>query len=1012
VHGKYGKSLTAFHKRIDEGKSKAAQEAEKEFVPTKKPGRPFLIKLLGNYQIGQQADKYFGENNPLRKLANAIEFRRVSKARYLKEFTGTVQDVLAADVKFTQAQREELAELTIDATNANVNVTLPLEENKHISKNGYTDAWARKRHKELRQKFLAMTAEQQALYTQMRDFYTEQQNAMSYKVIQSILGTFEIDHDADMVARFHNNKPNEADKKAVGFHLAEQLERATELHKIEGDYFSQARRGDWVVNATFKVTTPAGATEIERGVFEFKDEKEAIAWAEQQELPTTLKRVVVDKNTGSQIVTDKDGTAVRIEDGDPDAEKRMRVTVQTQYTEFVDTEKEARQRHKELSAAGLIMKDVEPRRFERQGANAEMLGDQYLSMAKLAQDRLPAGDATQKAVKAETIKMLNEIGARFYSATRIQSSRIPSRKVAGASKDLARNLFEYADSTAGYLAKVDTANIIADQVRDAEARISVLSKLNNDFAAGIRELTNEMQDRAYNRDIAEDDGVFNKLSQRLTGIAFIDSLLSPAYSMINATQVAMFTMPYLAGDFSIVKANAAIAKAYYDLGAASMVASGAKDSVKALRFKPVTGDHFIGDAKARLNNKREQDLIDHLADFGLIDADGGMEIARILDARAKGAGGAVDKTMYYLDNVARAMPQAVEAVNRSVTALAAYRLKYKETGNHELSKKYAADVVHDTQALMSNSNAAPIFSHPVWRVSLQFKKFGQMAYYLMFKTVGRALRGTTRKERFKAAKQMVYFLGATQVVAGTAGLPFEPLKLVSLLAAALGEEWEMDDLKEWIEEQWLEVTGDEDLARGLTYGVTSIDGLTGNWGVDLNSRLGLDSLLLFGEPRSSDESDWKAWLLDTIAGPAGRTLTDAAGGAADLISGGIDGDIDLAEAAGKILPVKLLADVAKGIDGKQAGDLTEQEMILRIIGFTSDDKAAEYRETGQDIRERRRARDEYNDLISQYLEARTTAELIEARRAVNRYNRSTDGRQLSLNWLNKRRREERLQKAN
>lgn len=1007
VRGKYANGPEQIRKRLDEGVSEAGKLAEREFVPTKKPPTPRLLKVLSNIQIGQIGDRYFGRNNPLRRIANLIENRRVRKARYLKDFTPTIQDILASYKNYKPEQLEEFSSLTIAATNANLKITVPLEENKHLSKDGLLNHWNRSQHAKLHARFKALPPGLQDLYVKTRDFYTETQNAMSYKVIEMSLRAFDVKFDDAMVQRFHEDRPTMEDRKAVGADLAHHLEQASYLHKIEGDYFNLARRGRYVVNATYQVTTPANAIKISDNTFDFTDEKEARAWMDSMDLPVQARRTAVDKTTGAEYA-EVDGKTVKIKDGDHNAEKRIRVKVQTQHTEFVDSVAEAKRRNEELAAAGLKVKDFEPKRFERVARNAEMLGDQFKSMADTVDRRVKGSDKLSQQQKDELKSILFEVGIRFAANTKVQSTKIPRRKVAGASKDMARNVFEYADSAAGYLAKVDTAGLLAEELKEAEARVAMLSDRGEGYGTGARMLLNEVESRVYRDLPGEDDGVFNKVSQRLTGIAFIDMLLSPAYSIVNASQVGMFTMPMLSGEFGIGKANAAIAKAYYDLGAAGMAGSGLKDTFKALRGKPVTGDHYISDAKALLKEPREQDMIDHLADFGYIDADGGMEIARILDAQETGFSGAVDRTMYFMDNVARALPQGIEAINRTVTALSAYRLHYAKHKDHEAAKRYASDVVNDTQAVMSNSNAAPIFSHPIWRVSLQFKKFGQMAYYMMFKQVGRMTHPMKKGDRLKAAKSMLYFLAATQAVAGTAGLPIEPLRLVSLLAAALGEEWEMDDLNEWIEEQWAEITGSDDLARGLTYGVTSIDGITGEWGVDLNSRLGLDSLLLFGEPRSSDEEDWKTWLFDTLVGPAGRTVQDIGEGVIDVLTGEATGSgEDMAAAVSKMMPVKVLADVARAYKGGAAGDLTVQEMIMKAVGFTSDETSAEYRETGREIRENRQEKAARNDLINQYLNARTTEEIIAARKAVQRWNRENNGfDRVSLSWLNRQRRED------
>jgi hypothetical protein len=1006
IASRYHNSQNEVRKRIDEGKSEALKQAQKEFVPEKTPGRPRLVKLLTNYQIAVVGDKYFGkENNPLRKIAEAIEARRVGKARYLKQLTPVVEDIMAAAKRHSKDTFAEFQKLAHDSTMAGIHPDRTLAENTQISKTGFTDEWNRAQHRELSRRYEALPQDLKDLYARTRDTLTETQNQMSRKLIENILTKADVAFDDAMVDRFHDGKPSDADKAAVGEELANHMANATELHKIKGPYFNLTRRGNWVVQGTYKVDPPANARQIGDNVFEFKDEKEARAWVRKQELNTKLESRYVDVNTGE--TTFPDGTVVSKNDLQGGlAEKRYYATVQNKHVEFVDSRREAKRVQKALREEGLTVQDVEPKRYERNAQNAEMLSDQFSAMSKTIEKRLKdKGGKFTDAQKNEMAAMMNEVSLRFLGSTRIQSSKMPRRFVQGASHDLARNTFEYTESASGYLARLDTAPALEEHAKELEARVAALSKADTGAGEGARILSNESERRMYRDLPGEDDGVFNKASQRLTGIAFVDALMSPAYSMINASQVGMFTLPMLAGDFSAIKATAAVTAAYRDLGALGTIGSGVKDTWRAVKGEAVTGDHFIGDAKRKLSSQNERDMIDHLADIGLIDADGGMEIARILDAHKNTAGAVFDRGLYHVDNVVRAMPQAIEAVNRTVTALAAYRLKFKETGDHQKSVQYAGDMVNNTQALMSNSNAAPIFSNPVARVSLQFKKFGQMTYFLMTHNIGRAINPMEKGDRVKAIKSMAYFTAATQVMAGTVGMPFEPIKLAAMIFAGLGQEdWTWEDFQEQVEEFYKQLTGSDDAARALTYGVTSSDAIFGDWATDLNSRLGLDSLILFGEPRSGSEEDWKSYMFDTLAGPIGRTGGDFLDGMSEALQGNYD-------ELYKMIPVKLVHDAGRAWTKAAEGDMTTQDAILRTVGFTSADQAEKWRDIGRDIRGRNRSKQEYNSLIRDFIEADSTDDIIAARLAVQQYNRTNPGkRPISIRWLTKRRREERMAK--
>jgi len=999
----YDRNLSGIRRNMGKHEADIEKRLANAFVPGKNPGRPWLLSLATNLQIAQTAERYFGKkDNPVRVIANLIEARRVAKAQHLREATPVINDLIAAKKRyFRQGRRNEWAEfeaLAQDATMANVHPDRSLEDNKHLSKNGMRDVWSREQHKELSARWARLNPELKDLYIRTRDQLTETQNKMTWKLIENILSAAKVDYDKAMVSRFHENAETDADKAAVGAELAKQISRATELKKIEGPYFNLVRRGEYVVTGTYKVDIPKNGRRVEKGagvVVEFDTRNEADDYAKSQKLRSIVSSVWVN-DKGQEWVTDDDGKEVKISSKDIDAKQVFRVTVQNKHVEFVDSRKQALITQGKLREAGLTVRDIDVKKYERAASNAEMLGDQYSAMSATIKKRMGESDLS-KAQIAEIENALGEIAIRFLGATRIQSSRLPRRYVEGASLDLARNTFEYVDSASGYLAKLETAPALQDALKDLEERHDNLSKKETGAGEGSGMIKKELESRVYRALPEEDDGRLRGLSHRLTQVAFIDALASPAYSMINATQVGMFTVPVLAGDFSVIKANAAVAKAYMDIGTFKIVGSSIVDTGKALTGKMVTGDHFIDDISNRLTERREKDLLKELAAVGLIDADGGLEIARVLDTMKETKLAKFDKAVHWADNVVRAAPQAVEAINRSVTALAAYRLEYARSKNHQAAVRYAEDVVNDTQALMSNSNAAPVFSHPVFRVSLQFKKFGQMAYYLLGKQIMRALKPQTKGDRIKAAKTLAYLAATHAVMAGAVGLPgMEALRIATMLFSALGGGFDWDDFKQWMEESIADITG-ERLAEDLTYGFGR------ELGVDISTRLGQDSLMTFGEPRKYDQAGIKSFLWDTVVGPAGRTITDVMSGVGELVG---DGKVT---SLGKMIPVKMIADTMKAIEGGREGKLDTQDVILRVIGFTSARQAEIWNDIGKDIRENTREKDEKKSLEQDFINAVTHEEIVRARRAITRYNAKAGSgdRKISFKWMQKARRNNR-----
>ncbi|HEY7824368.1 MAG TPA: PLxRFG domain-containing protein [Acidimicrobiia bacterium] len=576
----------------------------------------------------------------------------------------------------------------------------------------------------------------------------------------------------------------------------------------------------------------------------------------------------------------------------------------------------------------------------------------------------------------------------------MQSSRLPRRYIEGASRDLVRNTFDYVDSTSGYLARLDTNPEIEDGMAEMERRVEDISSRGTGSGEGARALSNEISARVLDTSFDNSDGAISRLTNRLTTASFVDNLASPGYSMVNALQVGMLTLPTLAGRFGGVKAAYHVNKAYLDVSAARIVGGGLVDTVKAVGGKKANGDRFIDDIKSRLKEKREVEMLDSLIEAGLIDANANLEIEKSIRQRGV-AGTLIDAPLGYLENAARAVPQAVEAINRSVSALAAYRLMYNKTKDHNAAMQYAEDVVHESQGLYSNSNAAPIFNHPVGRLALQFKKYPQLVYYTLAKNTGRVLKPMNKGDRLAGIRTLAYIAASHGAMSGITGmLPWEvvkiPLMIFSGIAEALGEDapdWE--DFEDQVEEFTRQVTGDDTLAEMLTFGAPR------GIGIDLNTRVGLQNLLIFGEPRGNDAEDWKSYLFDTFVGAPGRTVNDMAGGAVSLLEG------DLDRAASGLIPVKMLADTSRAIGQSSAGRFSDSDFVLRVLGLQSARQANIGREIGQEVREGSFNRSQRRRLQQRYMRASGAQEVARAISAIRSFNSSLgeDERPINLNSL-------------
>lgn len=997
---KLTKAANAQGKKLKAKAEKAQQEALKqaiaEFTPNN-PGRPraLLLKLLTGAQIGRVADRFFGkENNPVRKIVELIERRRVRRDRYVSEMGKVLEDMATALDKFPEPVQEMFYEMVHDATMADVHPDVPLDHprNKHLGKNAMRGVYAKEVHPELAMAYKALPPELQEIYAKTRDALMDAQSRMSYGVMRNILRAVGITDEA-VVKRFHEDAATEADYAMVTEEVAHHLKKATELHKVRGPYFPLMRRGEYVVSGFYKITPPSNGVAIEPNVIEFKTRKEAEAYVSQlakkptkERLRADLDSVWVDEQTGKTYGIERDGTEVRISKSD--GVQRFRVTVQNQHTEFVDNRAAAKKLTALLKEGGMDEVYFEKKKWERDAQNAEMLSDQHRSLMATLDKRGTTKNLTPSQ-KAELKGMLNEVSLRFLGSTRIQASRLPRRYVNGASKDVLRNTHDYIKEAAGYIAKLDTQPDLEQAMKDLDARHEALRKSGTGANEGSRIIVDEISQRALDPDYSNSDGAFKRAVDRLLQVAFIAYLMSPAYSVINGVGGATMAFNVLAGEYGAGRAAYHMIKAYYDLGAVRILGKGTVEAVKGLAAVTSEGNYIDG-MKGRLKDSQEAAMLQELADVGLIDGTAGLEIARRLDRAGSVAGQALDIGLGYLDNIARAVPQAIEAINRGPNALAAYRLARGASKTHEQAVQFAKDAIDRSQGNYSATNAPPMFNNQFGRVSLQFKKYGQMIYAELAYNIYRSLHGETAGDRWRARRTLAMIVATQSVVAGSMGLPLlELARVVFMGAVAAGlkeEDW--DDFEEDVLAFWTELFGNETAGEMATFGVTR--GIPGGWGIDLNSRMGMQSLLTFGEPKSGKENDLKAWLFDLAAGAGVSAAGDMIQGAAQAARGEFD------TAAQKLIPVKMVTDSIKAAQGLEAGKMNEQDAVLKVLGFTSARQANLQRELGQEIGKAVKKKDERNDIIGDYVDATTVGERTKVLARMKAYNDSLPKNSMKL----------------
>ena len=550
-----------------------------------------------------------------------------------------------------------------------------------------------------------------------------------------------------------------------------------------------------------------------------------------------------------------------------------------------------------------------------------------------------------------------------------------------------RAIWDYADKSAGYLTKIETQGELNDAMREMDTRRRTLSEA-SEAGEGARAIQEEVERRVNDPDAYAGKGAGARVMHRIMTVTFLRHLASPAYTMFNLMQPVLLTKPGLNARHGYGRATTAMAAAYRDISAHKVLTSGVVDTVKAVTGK--VPRNFLEDIiSGNRVSAQEKAMLGRLRDDGTINLDNNLELAHLEGPGGSRIGSVIDTTLGYADNLARALPGAAEAINRTVSALAAYRLElHTNGGDHAAAEQYARDVVRKTQFDYSASNAAPMMNTTLGRGALQFKKFALGSYYLLGKNLGHAVKGGAPGRRGEAVRTLAYIMATHQLAAGTLGLPgmelvrWGMMALHGLGAAAGISVPNNKDFQRMVEDFYKSMLGDT-VGSMAASGISR--GLPGGWGFDSSSRIGLQDGLTHGEPLDDTKQGWAAYMWDTASGAGIGSVTDFANGLGDVAGG------DYAKGFGKMLPLKWAADMTKAYSGYTRHGWTAQDAILQAAGLTSDRQKRISDAKGRKIDEAAQGSSEVSRLFRDYANARTPAEVRDARDAILQRNHGLKG---------------------
>lgn len=920
--------------RMEESITKQLSDTVKSVIERpeaqKQLGAPALLKLRMFNQLAQAADRFWpGDNNPVRRIDTLLrKSRSYADAKY-DEALPLIKRSAELAKKYRGEQWDEFLDLAQTSTNAGVDPT-----GEPIKGEKLRQVQARAIQGDLRNRWNALPDDLKAHWREQQSYFRKAQDEAALSAIEnSVFKALDV-RDPALARRILDRTETDADVEFLGADLIKKIRKAGILTKVDGAYFPQIREGSHVVRAKVKVPEAAGAKKLADNQYEFSGpdaQKQAEAYAgkliREDGLHADVERVYVDKNTGDTHVIDDDGEEVKVSPKDVDAEKRFRVTVQDELMELHDSAKAAQVRAAELAKDyGDKVLGVEELKREPRGENT-MTPPQLQSLIKSIEQGKGYKKATEK--QRQAIKRgLIELSIQTMGSTRIQSRRLPRRKVKGASKDVTKSLYTYANSMSKHLGRMKYLPEV--EAARAEMWKATEGEYAKDSSLGRSSIANEV-DRRLDMPMFEETGKHHAWVKRLMTASFLDKLAGPSYSIIGATQTAMLSMPVVSARHGVGRAFGAFSRAYKDIGGLDVLKQGAKNTVTAAKGAEPT--KLMDDIVARAKTAGERDMFKKLMEVRTLDPEAGIEVSPTA-LGAKGVGGKMDIGLHWAESLSRQMPRAIEAINRSATALAAYRLEFGRSGNHQKAIAYANEVVENTHFIYDHANLPPVFRHPAFKLALQFKNYGQGVYHLIGTNIGKAIRNLEPGDRSEAVKTLVNIAAIHVAMAGALGLPTEPIKYLLIgLSAAGVTSFGMDDLEHEarrIGASMFGKTGGEYLMKGLPRAL----------GIDISGRVGLDSITSFGNPKSEKLADIGSWIASNVAGAPAALVTDWAKGSQELTKG------EWVKAAELLVPFKTFADSMRAYrmatEGRKSATSGKQtltpydtyESAARVLGFT------------------------------------------------------------------------------
>lgn len=952
-------------------------------------------KLWANHVLAKRSEDWgFGKGmkNPLNRLADYIERSTVKRREISKGDEDLIERVAKEDADFHEILHDESA-LGLYGDRANT------PKDQGFTARGGSKAWRDANYSDVAARVGKLTPEQIALRNKTHATLKDREQEITHNTgIRRILAMLGV-NDPALADRIMTGTETPADIAGHGQETIDLLRPLGKRSLLKGPYVPLARRGKYAVYGRHRITDPANGTKLGDNKWTFDTAADRDTFSDKQVNEPTDGSVYMDSQGSLTHANGKRYTSEDFNDNPTDLTRKYTSAVNDHHLEFVDTEREAIQRHKELGDTGAFSNLTYQKRRWRDKNPATLLASEL----GFSSDRaLASNEHYQKLTPAEQAAVRETLAQQhldLLASTKPMNRSLRRQGTSGYATDLARSLMEWSHETSQKMALGEFAPGIDDAIEEARKMAEPFAgdpKTTNMRRVTFDEFAQRLADlRSGKHELNQ--GPFGNFVNRALVYSALDRLATPRFIVQNLTQVATHTWSYLNSEYGVQASTQAIVKAYKDIGAGGVLKDALTDTAAAAKTAGYKAQSLEGVIN-RLTDPVEQAAMRELVANGSINEESTNQMERLTpnpegvkldigkginpygDIARRGVEAGLtgfDKGMSYIQDVSRPLNNAAEILNRGVTGLATFRLEYaKNGGNFEEAVKAATDAINTTQVRYSDSNKPAWMRSSIARIPLQFKPFGFQQAAIFGRGLRQIINGSPN-ERKKAAIMIGSLLATTAAFAGFNGLPGE--QIVAPIMSALKLMGLTD--RDWNDVQYSFRKSVTQVAGQRAAGVAS-HGLPRLMGLDFTGNLGLNNVLTFGSPdyarvHSRDYyQNVLAWLAQTGMGSAGSLGFDMFKMANALTQG------DPLEAAQHFILPRFMNDTLKAGIGFAGGKVSDRgvtrskpysagEAIKKALGFAQPRDVDEVEAKHELYVQSKRRTGEITDAVTKWLNAKT-----------------------------------------